>query len=122
MQRSFLDHGQPLAQLLAEADRRGIYPRQVRRLLLAFAEAGAHVRPVDTASHSAGEPLLEPLTEREHELLVLLVAGLTNREIAEQLVISTNTVRTHLKNVYGKLNVRNRVEAASRARELGLSG
>jgi len=70
----------------------------------------------------AGETLAEPLTERETEVLALLIEGLTNSEISDRLVISTNTVRTHIRNVYGKLGVRNRVEAASRSQELNLLG
>ena len=65
-------------------------------------------------------PLVEPLSERELEVLRLITAGLSNREIAEKLIISTGTAKTHVHNVCGKLGVRNRTEAATRAKELGL--
>ena len=65
-------------------------------------------------------PLVEPLSERELEVLKLLTAGYSNREIAETLVISTGTAKTHVHNLCGKLGVRNRTEAAMKAKELGL--
>ncbi|MDX1616665.1 MAG: LuxR C-terminal-related transcriptional regulator [Candidatus Promineifilaceae bacterium] len=69
---------------------------------------------------AANEQLVEPLTERELQLLPLLHDGMSNREIAEHLVVSVNTVKTHLKNLYAKLNVSSRTEAARRAQDLGL--
>ena len=72
------------------------------------------------AISSASSQLIEPLSERELEILRLAAAGLTNRETGERLYISAETVKTHLGNVYGKLGVHRRVEAAARARELGL--
>ena len=66
------------------------------------------------------ETLLEPLTARELEVLGLLAEGLTNPEIARQLVISLPTVKTHTRNVYGKLGVHSRREAVARARTLGI--
>jgi DNA-binding NarL/FixJ family response regulator len=60
------------------------------------------------------------LTERELDVLRLLAAGLTNREIAEALYLSTNTVKSHLQSIYSKLEVHSRVHAVHRARELAL--
>ena len=64
--------------------------------------------------------LPEPLTQREHEVLQLMAVGMSNREIAEQLVIGVGTVKTHALNVYGKLDVRSRTQAVVRAQELRL--
>lgn len=64
--------------------------------------------------------LIEPLTEREIEVLTLIAEGLSNPEIAEKLVLSVGTVKTHVKHIYGKLGVDDRVKAAGMARELGL--
>jgi LuxR family maltose regulon positive regulatory protein len=64
--------------------------------------------------------LIEPLTDRELEVLQELAKGLTNPEIAERLMVSLNTIKTHTKNIYAKLEVRNRTEAVMRAQELGL--
>lgn len=70
----------------------------------------------------AGEPetLVEPLSERETEVLALLAEGLSNREIAQQLYLSPNTVRVHTHHIYGKLGVSNRTQAAAKGRALGL--
>ena len=73
-----------------------------------------------TAKTSLTSELVEPLSEREIEVLRLLVAGLSNREIAGKLVLSLGTVKTHIHNIYGKLGVRNRAEAIARTRELEL--
>jgi LuxR family maltose regulon positive regulatory protein len=73
----------------------------------------------DWLNPSTGQQALpEPLTNREQEVLALLAAGLKNRDIAAQLVISPETVKKHTSNIYTKLGVRGRIEAAPR--ELGL--
>jgi DNA-binding NarL/FixJ family response regulator len=66
------------------------------------------------------QPLLEPLTERELEVLALIAAGFSNPEIAARLYLSVNTMRAHTSNIFRKLDVHNRVQAAARGRELGL--
>src|SRR5690606_27967686 len=66
------------------------------------------------------QPLLEPLSEREQEILVLMAEGLSNREIAQSLVLSVGTVKWYAKQLYSKLGVSNRTSAAARGRELGL--
>ena len=64
--------------------------------------------------------MVEPLTEREMEVLVLLEERLTNQEIAQRLVIALPTVKRHASNIYAKLNVGNRRQAVARARELAI--
>jgi LuxR family maltose regulon positive regulatory protein len=66
------------------------------------------------------EGLVEPLTARELELLELVAGGLSNRQIAAELYIALGTVKSHLHNIYGKLNAQNRAQAVARAKELGL--
>ncbi|MCI0393554.1 MAG: response regulator transcription factor [Chloroflexi bacterium] len=66
------------------------------------------------------QPLVEPLSERELEILRLVATGASNKEIADQLFITEGTVKNHLTNILGKLGVRDRTQAALRARELGL--
>ena len=76
---------------------------------------------LDPASLPPGiRPLIEPLTPREREVLQLISAGRSNPEIAAELVIAVTTVKTHVKNIYGKLQVANRFQAATRAKELHL--
>ncbi|HSM59121.1 MAG TPA: LuxR C-terminal-related transcriptional regulator [Candidatus Sulfomarinibacteraceae bacterium] len=111
--RVFADLGLPLARLLQEARSRDVMPEYVARLLQAFEAGVVGTLPID-------QGLPEPLTEREQEVLDLLAAGLTNREIGEALVISPQTVKKHAGNIYGKLGVGNRTEAVGRARELNL--
>ena len=60
------------------------------------------------------------MSERELEVLALVAVGKSNRQIASELFIALSTVKTHVKNIYGKLNVRNRTQAVSQARELGV--
>jgi LuxR family maltose regulon positive regulatory protein len=66
------------------------------------------------------EGLMDPVSERELEVLHLIAAGLSNREIADKLFISINTVKTHTKNINSKLDVNSRIKAVAKAKELGL--
>ena len=66
------------------------------------------------------QPLVESLSERELEVLRLMATGLKYQEIAEELVVSVNTVRHHTRNIYGKLNVNSRAQAIARAQDLGI--
>ncbi|UCC63220.1 MAG: tetratricopeptide repeat protein, partial [Anaerolineae bacterium] len=112
--RAFLDEGQEIADFLPQVRR--IAPAFVDSLLKAFA-GPRHTMAYDS---SRPFPLLEPLTGRELEILRLIAAGRSNPEIAELLYLSLNTVKWHAKNLYGKLQVSNRIEAVARAQEFGL--
>jgi LuxR family maltose regulon positive regulatory protein len=113
----FLEEGEPLAALLRQAASLGSARAYARQLLGAMDGMASKHQPTAALTPS---PLVEPLTERELEVLRLMAAGLSNREIADELVLALGTVKAHLHNVYGKLGVRRRTEAAARARELRL--
>jgi LuxR family transcriptional regulator, maltose regulon positive regulatory protein len=112
--RVFVDEGRPMAQLLSEAAADGIMPDYTARLLASL-EAESHPPPSPTA-----QPLVEPLSDRELEILGLIAGGLSNREISERLFLALITVKGHNRNIFRKLQVRRRTEAVARARELGL--
>jgi LuxR family maltose regulon positive regulatory protein len=114
--RLFVDEGTPMARLLYQAAQQGIAPEYVGQLLTAF-------EPHDEAKSPPvpdSQALIEPLSEREIQVLQLVAEGLTNREIAQKLSISLGTVKVHNSNIYGKLGVGNRTQAVARARMLGL--
>jgi LuxR family maltose regulon positive regulatory protein len=110
--RIFVDEGPPMAALLEAAGKHGIASTYVRRLLTAFGKADERT-PVK-------QVLIEPLSERELDVLRLLGSDLGGPAIARELVVSLNTVRTHTKNIYAKLGVNNRRAAVRRADELEL--
>jgi len=112
--RVFIDEGEPMALLLRQTANRGIAPGYVGQLL-AVLETGTQEQPaIDMSS------LVEPLSAREIEVLELLADRLSNREIAQRLFISLPTVKSHTRNIYGKLGVHNRKEAVVRAQALGI--
>jgi LuxR family maltose regulon positive regulatory protein len=113
---TFVREGETVERMLRLALRKSICPEFTRRLLSAFEQ-----RRTPPAVPPA-EPLFEALSERELEVLRLLNGPLSTPEIAGQLVVSANTVRSHIKNIYGKLGVHGRSGAVTRARELGLLG
>lgn len=117
--RLFVDEGEGLRGLLARLGDTGGALQSYARALLAHFDTAQPVTPTSPALHPAA-PLPEPLTERELEVLRYLADGLSNPEIAATLVVSLNTVKTHVKAIFDKLHVRNRTAAAARARELGL--
>jgi LuxR family maltose regulon positive regulatory protein len=133
--RLFVDEGEPMAQLLNQAVRAGLRPDYASQLLAAFPkDEGGTLRVKDEEvpsvlhpSSSPGaprsampQPLVEPLSKRELEILCLIAQGLTNLEIAQQIFISAQTVKVHTRNIYGKLGVNSRQQAVSKARTLGL--
>jgi ATP/maltotriose-dependent transcriptional regulator MalT len=116
--RLFLDEGEVMTTLL-----RVTIPRLRERPLIAYvqtilrAAASAHAQQNDSPA-PAYTLLAEPLSSQEQRVLRLLIAGHTNPEIARDLVVSVNTIKAHLKNIYRKLNVNNRLEACEAARDL----
>jgi LuxR family maltose regulon positive regulatory protein len=117
--RTFVDEGPPMAHLLCRAQTQGIAPDYVRRLLAAFPVAEP-MQDGPMKPHADQSGLIETLSERELEVLQHIEEGFTNREIADQLYLSLNTVKVHTRNIYGKLGVKNRTQAVSRARDLGV--
>jgi LuxR family maltose regulon positive regulatory protein len=117
--RIFVDEGPPMARLLYDAFKRGIAPEYTRRLLAAFPVAETE-ESEPSKSQVAESELIEPLSDRELEVLELIADGLTNREIASRLFLSLNTVKVHTRNVYGKLGVHSRTQAVARAQALGI--
>src|SRR6266568_1135877 len=115
--RLFVDEGPPMRALLRQAQARSIVPGYVATLLRVFGEQNASGLPLASARPSV---LVEPLTERERDVLRLLLEGASNREIAQRLVLSVNTVKRHVYNLCGKLGVQSRTQAISRARDLNL--
>jgi LuxR family transcriptional regulator, maltose regulon positive regulatory protein len=111
--RLFADYGLPMVRLLQEARSRAVMPDYVDKLLAACGADLTFLAP-------SAQTLPEPLTSREQEILGLLAAGLTNREIAAKLGISPGTVKKHVGSIYGKLSVHSRTGAVARARELDL--
>ncbi|MEZ4725611.1 MAG: response regulator transcription factor [Caldilineaceae bacterium] len=94
----------------------------INRLLAAFPDT-AHATPPTTEIHtrlSDNRTLVEPLSEREQEVLRLVAEGRSNSQIADQLIITVGTVKRHLNNIFGKLQVTSRTQALARARELNL--
>jgi LuxR family maltose regulon positive regulatory protein len=111
--RTFVDEGEPMARLLRRALSKGVAPNYAARLLAAFGEEVESTSPMMAS-------LVEPLTEREIEVLRLVAAGLSNPEISEELYIAVSTVKSHINHIYGKLAVENRVQAINRAHSLEL--
>jgi LuxR family maltose regulon positive regulatory protein len=119
--RTFVDEGLPMAQLLSEVAAHGIMPDYTGKLLALFeadkltSKGKSYLPPAPPA-----QPLIEPLSQRELEVLQLIAQGLSNREISERLFLALSTVKGHNRNIYSKLQVQRRTEAIARARELGL--
>ena len=110
--RVFVDEGRPIATMLEAAARQRVAPDYVRHLLAAFG--------TPAGSPTVTQNLVEPLSDRELEVLRLLATDLDGPGIAAELVVSLHTVRSHTKSIYAKLGVNNRRAAVRRAGELGL--
>ncbi|HEX2048772.1 MAG TPA: LuxR C-terminal-related transcriptional regulator [Acidimicrobiales bacterium] len=108
----FADEGPPMTALLQARAKESFRTDYVRRLLAAASPGDPH-RPVK-------QPLVDPLSDRELDVLRLLASDLGGPEIARELSVSLNTIRTHTKNIYAKLGVNNRRAAVRRGQELQL--
>src|SRR6266568_451453 len=117
--RLFVDEGPPMAHLLSEAEASGRMPDYTGKLL-AVLEADAQKREDKSSLPPPAQPLLEPLSRRELEVLHLIAQGLSNHEICERLFLALDTVKGHNRKIFDKLQVQRRTEAVARARELGL--
>lgn len=110
--RTFVDKGEPMKALLERMRSQGGELREyIFTLLSAFGE---------TTKRFALQPLVEPLSERELDVLRLLDQGLTNKEISRQLVVTIGTVKSHVHSIIDKLGVSNRTQAVAQARDLKL--
>lgn len=107
-----------MAQLLSEASVHGIRPEYIARLLAEFnkeRQGGG-----DKGHRPSVQPLIDPLSQRELEVLQLIAQGLSNEEIGKRLYLALDTVKGHNRRIFDKLQVQRRTEAVARARELGL--
>jgi LuxR family transcriptional regulator, maltose regulon positive regulatory protein len=130
-QRIFLDEGPLMGNLLYQVKESGLITRPDQKVELLkyldhLIDQFEKVVPSSSAAHHIpiqsriDQAFLEPLSEREMEVMRLILAGLTNQEIAEELFISLNTVKTHIKNIYKRMGVSKRAKAIALWRELGL--
>ena len=117
--RIFVDEGLPMARRLYEALSQGVESDYIRRLLAAFPVAESEQTASSPMRGSKSE-LVEPLSERELEVLQLIAEGLTNQEVATRLYLSLHTVKVHARNIFTKLAVKNRAQAVAKGRALGI--
>lgn len=119
--RTFVDAGPPMAQLLYQAVERSIAPDYCGRLLAAFPQTESTISAqISISTPNYRPPMVEPLSEREIEVLQLIAAGHSNKEIAQMLYLSQGTIKVHAHNIYSKLGVNGRTQAVAKARELGI--
>ncbi len=119
--RVFVDMGESMGVLLQNAAAQNITPAYIHETLLpAFRISSFPQEKTAAVEVSQTEELVEPLSDREFEVLHLIAEGLTNREIAARLFIALSTVKSHINNIYGKLEVSNRVQAVTKAKTLHL--
>jgi LuxR family maltose regulon positive regulatory protein len=118
--RLFVDEGFQMAELLRLAISQNVAPDYANKLLAAFPETVLSAVPIHKDLTANKQILVEPLSQREVEVLGLMAEGYKYKEIAERMVVSINTVRYHTRNLYGKLDVNNRVQAIGKAKELNI--
>jgi len=120
--RIFVDEGQPMQTLLTQwlSHTNNNYLQEYAKHILSQFQIEPGMAPTAQKIVALGGVLIEPLSARETEVLSLIALGKTNKEIADQLIISPGTVKAHTSSIYRKLDVTNRTEAVAHARELGL--
>jgi LuxR family maltose regulon positive regulatory protein len=118
--RCFVDEGPSIAGLLRQMRASGVEPAYAGQLLAAFQGVKHTGQAFGRLAAQDSQFLLDPLSQRELEILRLIATGMSNRDLAETLVVTVGTVKWHLNNIYSKLAVRSRTQAVARARELGL--
>jgi LuxR family maltose regulon positive regulatory protein len=111
--RTILDLGDEIAQGILIAAKKGIQVAYCSDLL-------ENIQPAKTAGCAERQVLIEPLSSRENDVLGLIALGYSNQEIAEELTLSLYTIKSHARNIFSKLGVKNRTEAVARARRLGV--
>ena len=122
----FLEKGEPLRSILSQLKHAGEKGTYEDVILQAFGQADSGRRFESKEggqppfTQAAEQPLVDPLSEREIEVLRMLQTNLSTPEIAEELVIAVSTVRTHIKNIYSKLGVHSRTQAVDQAKDLGI--
>ncbi len=110
--RIFVDEGLPMFRLLSETASRGIMPEYIGRLVTAF--------KAEKEGNEEMQPLIDPLSQRELEVLKLIALGLSNHEIGEKLFLALDTVKGHNRRIFSKLDVKNRTMAITKARSLNI--
>jgi LuxR family maltose regulon positive regulatory protein len=118
--RTFVDHGTSVVALLRDVAAREQGSTYVARLLEAFRDDSLRGQASSSPAMPAHQPLIEPLRQREIEVLRHVASGRSNREIADEMVLAESTVKWYLRNIYEKLDVHRRTQALARARELDL--
>ncbi len=110
--RIFIDEGLPMFRLLTEAAAEGIMPDYIKKLMAVF--------KAEKQQNKIFQPLIDPLSPRELEVLQLLGLGLSNNEICEKLFLALDTVKGHNRRIFSKLDVKNRTMAIAKARSLNI--
>jgi len=118
--RTFVDLGLNMAELLNQTADRGFETDYIGQILAAFPGQPQTIGKQGSSKALANDDLIEPLTRREREVLIFLGKWLSDKEIAQELVISPRTVKKHTSNIYGKLDVNSRMQAVEKAKDLGL--
>jgi LuxR family maltose regulon positive regulatory protein len=121
----FVDEGRSMAALLHQALAQGIMPDYVSRLLAAFSKGAKAAgispdKPRSLQIKPVSDHLVEPLSQRELEVLQLVANGASNQDIAEELIIAMTTAKKHVSNIIQKMGVENRTQAAAKGRNIGL--